>query len=306
MIPATHRLSVAGLLKAFWGRIAVTWILTLGETVLYVLLPLLMGRAIDGLLAGDGSDFRVLLVVLGVVLVLATARRIFDTRAYAGIRMALATALFERSAAGPVSVTNARTLMARELADFLEIHVPESMIALVQVVVSLGLLFSFADTLAVAAGLATLGILVIYGVFAGRFFRINRALNEQTEQQIVSLQSRDLGRVTLHFLSLRRQEVRLSDTESLVYGLIYLILLSMLAFNLWFAATGAGASPGEIFAIVTYSFEFVESAVALPVLLQTLTRLEEITLRINSTAMAEPTAEGGSKAEGSHRPSSVA
>ncbi|MEM6915931.1 MAG: ABC transporter six-transmembrane domain-containing protein, partial [Verrucomicrobiota bacterium] len=80
---------------------------------------------------------------------------------------------------------------------------------------------------------------------------------------------------------LRRHEVRLSDTESLVYGLVFLVLLSMLAFNLWFAAARSGFSAGEIFSIVTYSYEFLQSAVALPFALQTLTRLREITQRIN-------------------------
>ena len=59
-------------------------------------------------------------------------------------------------------------------------------------------------------------------------------------------------------------------------------LLSMLAFNLWFAATQSKASAGEIFSIVTYSFEFVESSIALPMLLQAVTRIKEITERINS------------------------
>ncbi len=73
----------------------------------------------------------------------------------------------------------------------------------------------------------------------------------------------------------------MSDTESIVYGIIYFILLAMLSFNLWFAATQNQSTPGEIFAIVTYSYELVEVAVALPIVLQTLTRLEEITERIN-------------------------
>jgi hypothetical protein len=58
----------------------------------------------------------------------------------------------------------------------------------------------------------------------------------------------------------------------------------MLAFNLWFAATQSGATAGQIFSVVTYSFEFVQSVVVLPMVLQSLARLSEITERINAPA----------------------
>jgi hypothetical protein len=61
----------------------------------------------------------------------------------------------------------------------------------------------------------------------------------------------------------------------------------MLAYNLWFAASEITSSPGQIFSIVSYSFEFVESSVAIPALLQTLTRLQEITERLNGVGSDE-------------------
>lgn len=248
---------------------------------MFAMLPLLIGRSIDGLLVDNWDAFSILLIVLGLLLVVATGRRVYDTRAYGTMRVELSKALLKRAGDSTVSVTNARALMGRELVDFLEIQAPESMTALIQVTVSAILLFSFYITLAISAGIAMIAIIIIYALSASRFFKVNRALNEQAEQQISALESRNMRKVTHHFLSMRRHEVCMSDTESIIYGLIFLILLSMLAFNLWFVATQAKATPGEIFSIVTYSFEFVGSAVALPILLQTLTRLQEITERIN-------------------------
>ena len=172
--------------------------------------------------------------------------------------------------------------MGRELVDFLEKEAPESMTALIQVIVSVGVLLAFHNTLALSAGGATLITLVIYGLFARQFFKLNGSLNSQSQEQVGALESRGISRIATHFMGLRKQEVRLSDTESIVYGLIFLVLLTMLAFNRWFAATQSNASPGEIFSIVTYSYEFVQSAVALPIALQALTRLKGITARINT------------------------
>lgn len=281
MIALTDRLSIGTLCRAFWGKVLVTWSLTLLETLMFALLPLLIGHSIDGLLEGDWNAFTILLIALGGLVVVATARRFYDTRAYGTMRVELGKALVARSGDHPVSVTNARALMGRELVDFLETQAPESLMALIQVIVSVALLFSFHSTLAVSAGLATIAVITIYGLAGGAFFRVNKALNEQAERQVSALESRDMRKVTRHFLRLRRHEVRLSDTESVVYGLIFLVLLTMLTFNLWFAATQGETSPGGIFSIVAYSYEFVESAVVLPVLLQALTRLQEITERIN-------------------------
>lgn len=281
MIALSDHLSIGTLMRSFWGRITLTWALTLVETALFALLPLLIGWTIDGLLADSWTAFYQLMSALFVLLIVATGRRVYDTRAYGTIRVELGKAQAARGAQDPVSVTNARVLMGRELVDFLEDTAPSSMTALVQVIASVVVLMSFHGSLALAAGGALVGILLIYGVFARRFFQLNSALNEVAEGQIHALETLKPRKVAAHFLGLKRQEVRLSDTESLVYGLIFAVLLTMLAYNLWFAATHLGASAGQIFSVVTYSQEFLQAAVQLPVALQSLTRLSEITERIN-------------------------
>lgn len=281
MIKLAERLSISTLMRTFWWRIALTWGLTLIETALFALMPLMIGRSIDGLLNDDWTPFGKMMVMLAVLLIVATGRRVYDTRAYGTMRVELGKAQAERGKEDPVSVVNARVAMGRELVDFLEDTAPTSMTALVQVLVAVGVLLSFHGNLALSAGSALVLMLAIYGVFSRRFFRLNSALNEVAEGQVHTLEGRDPKAIAKHFLSLRREEVRLSDTESLVYGLIFAVLLTMLAYNLWFAATQLGSSPGQIFSVVAYSQEFLQAAVQLPFALQSLTRLSEITERIN-------------------------
>ena len=281
MIAITDRLSIGTLFRAFWGKVAITWGLTLAETAFFALMPLMIGRSIDGLLKGDWQPFQFLMAMFVVVLVLATGRRIYDTRAYGTMRVELGKAQHARSETAPVSVTNARVLMGRELVDFLEDTAPNTMTALVQVIASVVILLSFHTTLAISTGGSAVAILLIYWVFSRSFFRANAGLNEQAEQQVAALESASPIKVATYFLGLRKLEVKLSDMESIVYGKIFAVLMAMVAFNLWFAATKSGASAGDIFAIVTYSTQFLAAAVTLPYALQSLTRLSEITHRIN-------------------------
>lgn len=276
-----QKLSLGSLIRIFWRQIAITWGLTLLETALLAALPLLIGFSIDGLLNGDSTPFFWLISSMGVLLVLAIGRRVYDTRAYGSMRVELGDALVQRRKGESVSAINARLEMGRELVDFLEQEAPSVMSATVLVVMAIAVLYSFSEIFAASAVSATIAVLLIYGTAGNRFFNLNCDLNQQVEKQVGVLQDGAKAAIRSHLLSLRRHEVRLSDTEAMVYGLIFAVLLSMLSFNLWYAAAQTTASSGQIFSIVTYSYEFLESAVVLPAALQSLTRLSEITQRIN-------------------------
>ncbi|MEM7438819.1 MAG: ABC transporter six-transmembrane domain-containing protein [Pseudomonadota bacterium] len=281
MLQPTDHLSIGLLFRRFWGRIGITWTLTFVETALFALLPLLIGWSIDGLLAGDNQAFLQFCITLAALLVVSIGRRVYDTRAYGTIRAELGRAQFQKTEGQAISKSNARVLMGRELVDFLETEAPQAMTAIVRVTATVVILWMFNAYLSFAAAGAAIIMLAVFWAASGRFFRLNGALNAQTEQQVAVLDSRNLKDIVKHFTRLRQHEVRLSDWESIIYGVIFAVLLSMLAFNLWYGATQIGATTGQIFAIVSYSADFVEAAVALPYTLQAMTRLKEITQRIN-------------------------
>ena len=87
-------------------------------------------------------------------------------------------------------------------------------------------------------------------------------------------------------MRLRRCEVRLSDTEAIMYGTIFALMFAFILTNLWFASTIDAVTAGMIFAILSYSWELVESGATLPAVLQQWTRLTEIRERINETSAA--------------------
>ena len=285
---ADKKLSLTTIVRAFWLQVSVTWTLTLLETLILVTLPLLIGQSIDGFLNDTWGPFLWLASAMSILLLTSVSRRLYDTRAYGRMRVELGAAVAAKAEMGQVATTNARLNMSRELIGFLETEAPIVIMALLQVIVSLVVLLSYHGLLAGTAGGAILAALIIYGLSSRRFFRLNGDLNALSELQVAALESRLYDAVGAHLLALRRHEIRLSDTEAIVYGLIFAVLLSMLGTNLWFAATQLAATPGQIFSIVTYSYEFIESAVMLPLALQSLTRISEITQRINRLSDSPP------------------
>lgn len=276
-----ERLTVRILLRNYLGAISVTWLLTLVETALTALVPLFIGYAIDALLAGNVNGLFPLAIILAVLIAVSVARRVYDTRAYGTIRVDLGNELIARSSRIPVSRQNARLGMARELVDFLEEQVPLLMDSVVQLVVSFGVLFLFDPVLALAAFASAVIMIAIYALFHHRFYSLNANHNHQAEKQVRILEARTPDKLSRHLQRIRRIEVKLSDTEAYVYGAIFVALMAFILFNLWFAATNMVTTAGTIFAIVSYSWQFVESALILPATLQGWSRLSEIMHRIN-------------------------
>lgn len=276
-----HDLTISSLVRVFRGRISLTWAMILVETSLLAFVPLFIGFAIDGLLSGSLRELQHLAGLMAALVGASVLRRLYDTRAYGTIRVELGRAQVARSSELPVSALNARFAMGRELVDFLEHTLPEAISAAVQLTIAVVILYSFSPVLALAAGATMFSMGSIYAFFHGRFYRLNSALNQQTEKQVSILERRREKPTLTHLLSLRRLEVRLSDTEAVLYGAIFVVLMGLILFNLWFAATELSMTVGTVFSIISYSWDLVEGALALPITLQTLSRLSEITRRLN-------------------------
>ena len=281
MMLNAHDLTISSLVRVFRGRISLTWAMILVETSLLAFVPLFIGFAIDGLLSGSLRELQHLAGLMAALVGASVLRRLYDTRVYGTIRVELGRAQVARSAELPVSALNARFAMGRELVDFLEHTLPEAMSAAVQLTIAVVILYSFSPALALAAGATILSMVTIYAFFHGRFYRLNSALNRQTEKQVSILERRRAEPTLAHLLSLRRLEVRLSDTEAILYGTVFVVLMGLILFNLWFAAAELSITVGTIFSIISYSWDLVEGALALPITLQTLSRLSEITRRLN-------------------------
>jgi len=277
---SSAQLGLMAIIKRFPVKLSCTWFLVVLENILLALVPLYIGFAIDDLLSGGLED----LFIVGILLVLLTlfsvVRRIYDTRVYGDIKVSLGMAVDNRNNKQSVSIRNARQDMARELVDFLEHELPQLMTAVIQILVTLAVLAGLHWQLAGSALALTIAILLVYAIFDKQFYRLNGQLNDQMEKQveIIKAGSRPL---LAHLKRLRKYEVKLSDTEALVYGLIFLFACTFVLANLWLAAGALELSSGKIFSIISYSWEYVEAAIVLPVTLQTWSRLKNISQRLN-------------------------
>ncbi len=267
------------LLRRFGGRIAVTLSLIVLEAVGWVLFPLVIGRAIDGVLAGSRHGLFELAGLGIVAMGIAITRQVVDSRAYARIYARLGAELIGSHAESTTSTKTARLGMLRETVEFFENSVP----ALVRSIIELAgpiLILSALSRPVFYGCLAVLGVTVAVYALTGRMTtRYNRELNDEHERQVDAVESGDSARIGRHLREMMRWNIKLSDLEAGTFGVVWLFLIGLLVYSIAVTAENTVAY-GAVFAIVMYVFQFTESVASLPLYFQQWLRLREISGRL--------------------------
>ena len=251
------------LLRRFGGRIAVTLFLIVLEAVGWVLFPLVIGRAIDGVLAGSPQELFELAGLGVIAMGIAITRQVVDSRAYARIYARLGEDLIGSRSDSTTSARTARLAMLREVVEFFENSVPDLVRRVVELVGPVLILATL--NLPVFYGrVAVLGVTVAVYALTGRMTtRYNRELNDEHERQVDVVESGDAARLGRHLRTMMRWNIRLSDLEAGTFGAVWLFIIGLLVFSVS-AVAESTAEYGAIFAVVMYVFQFTEALVSLP------------------------------------------
>ena len=269
------------LLRRFVGRIALTFFLIVLESAGWILFPLVIGRAIDGILADSWHGLYELAILGVAAMAIAILRRVVDSRAYARIYATLGEELVGRQSESSTSTKTARLGMLREIVEFLENSLPELMTNVLQLA-GVVLILSTLNLPIFGGCVVVIGVTVAVYVLTGRLTtRFNRRYNDQYEQQVDAAESGDAARVGRHIRDMIRWNVKLSDLEAANFGIVWLFMIALLVFSIGAAAEDV-VEYGKVFAIVMYVFQFMEAVMSLPLYYQQWLRLREISGRLTA------------------------
>ena len=273
--------TLAGIWQTYRPKILSTMSLLTLERVSAIAVPFVLGIAINDLIDGELRGVLLLGVLQLVVLGIGVARRLYDTRVYAGIYTDVAwhqAAKFHL----PVTKRAARLQLGRELVDFFEWELPQLVAAFIGIAGALGMLIYMLP----AVGLICLAVAVAIGLvfFASkqRMFGLNKLLNNELERQVSMLESSTEHGRRLHLGRLARWRIHLSDLEAGNFAIAE-FLLAMLLVVAVVIAVRSGLSVGEVFAILTYLLDLGESLIILPWTYQQSIRMQEIGGRMAAT-----------------------
>ena len=276
------------LLKRFAGRIALTLVLIVLESAGWILFPLVIGRAIDGILADSWQGLYELAILGIAAMAIAILRRVVDSRAYARIYVTLGEELVAGQSESTTSTKTARLGMLREIVEFLENSLPELITNVLQLA-GVILILSTLNLPIFGGCVVVICVTVAVYVLTGRLTtRFNRGYNDQYEQQVDAVESGDAARVGRHIRDMMRWNIKLSDLEAANFGIVWLFMIALLVFSIG-AAADSIVEYGKVFAIVMYVFQFMEAVMSLPLYYQQWLRLREISGRLTAMVASPPT-----------------
>lgn len=276
--------SIRSIFKQYKWKISTTFLLLILENSFKVLQPFVLGIAINDLMKQSEEG----LVIFGLLylagFIVGVIRRYYDTRAYTFIYTNIATQIAEIQNNKQVEVSSiaARSALVKELVDFFEQDITQGFTSAISVIGALVMLIVF-DLWIFAGCLVTIVlILVIYALSNKSIYDYNIGLNDELEHRINVLESRSTPKIRKHFKGISNWLVKLSDLETLNFGIIEVLLFLLVVFALYVSASATSATAGSIFSVVTYVIEFSGGVFMLPFIYQQIIRLKEISSRLKN------------------------
>jgi ABC-type multidrug transport system fused ATPase/permease subunit len=276
--------SLKGIFLRFKWKMSLTFILLILENLGKVIQPLVLGIAINDLLEKkhDGVYLFSAIYLLGFLI--ATVRRYLDTRIYTKIYSTIASEMtfeqIERDT--PISTVTARSSLIKELVDFFEHDLTQAISSLINVIGALVMIAIIDINIFIGCLISIAIIVLIYMLSSNKILHFNVGINNELEKRVDVLESKNTPSIIRHYRNISKWMVKLSDIETLNFGIIEIVLFSLSIFALYSAASSDNTTVGSIFSTLTYILEFSGGVFMLPIVFQQLIRLQEISDRISS------------------------
>ncbi|MGB3916450.1 MAG: ABC transporter six-transmembrane domain-containing protein [Thiothrix litoralis] len=273
---------LTGLLKANRGKLGLTYALSLGTQLLALLVPLAIGEAINGLLVHEYTSLGLFVGLWMVLAGMTVGRKMYDTRVFMGIYTAVVPKVIQQQRAMGMATSKlvARSMLIREVVDFMERDIPDVFSMVITFIGSLIMLMLFDWHIALAATLMLIPVLALNGSLWRPIQRLNRSINNNLERQAQVINQGSLLRLEQHFRFMRFLRVKTSDIEAGTGGIVELFVVVVTIYVFTFTTQTPGIEAGTVFSIITYFWNFQGSLDHLPTLMQSISRVKDILRRI--------------------------
>lgn len=277
------RITHGTIFRRHWASILLTLCLILISTGVWLMQPFVLGLAINDLTEGSWRGTIFLAALQVTVLLVGGVRRFIDTRVYGRIYREIATETVNASQEAGVELTRiaARASLLREVVQFFEFRIPNTLRSFVNLVGSLALL----AVLVLPVFYACLGALAVMVLITlavqRRLLRLNRGLNDELEMEVDVFGRADSDATAAHFEKVTRFNVARSDVEVVMYGLLSVVLTGTLLFALYWVVSVVQAEIGTVFSVFSYVVRFQMAVNTFPRTYEDMLRTFEITKRVN-------------------------
>ena len=236
--------------------ITFTYIVLAFEESLISMIPYFLGLAVDSILVKDLNNFYIYLVVCSTAVTVAIIRKLWDTRLYSRIWSRIAKekidGLIEKKVERPKIVS--RIHMLSEYTRFYENAIPDTLTAVIDIVISFGILIYFVPLASLIIAILTLLSIAVHykqSLLYQDYTNKIQLANEKMNDDIINIDNPALEQ---NLDEIAKNLVKFSDVDSYVYG-IHEFFATTAEIVLIFSLINHEVSTGLIMANVTYVFK---------------------------------------------------
>ena len=287
MTQSVEQETFLGVMRPYRLQISLTYAVMFLENILELLYPFTIGLAINGLINGEGiislAPFAGIWLFQGVT---ATGRQMYDTRLFARIYGEIAGSMIvrQRRAGRPTSEVAARSVMAREAADFFEFEIPAMVTGIISLIGGVGMVFVYDLIAGALMAVMLIPVSIVYFFYGKRTLSLSVRLNNRHEREVSAIDKGTLPRVKKHFRALARWRIMLSDLQAgawaaadiLIFGAVMVVIVRVTSLP--------GAQAGDVFAAISYVLTIIMALDEAPLIVEQFSRVVDIRRRVDEVA----------------------
>lgn len=278
--------SLWGIFTRFKWSILGTFCLVVIENLILIAQPYLIGRTVDGLIAGDYSNLKVYICVALAHVCITTTRMGYDDRTYARIRarLSIETVIHQQRAKSSLSETSERTALCDEILGFFERGLFVIVKSFVEIIGAMAMLAYFDWRICLAAFSSMVVSQLIWISTRSRVKALFTQRNNQREKKVQEIESGNHQRIANHFNSIARIKVKLSDYEAFSSGAFELMGVAVFCFSALVANTIDAVTAGMLIACFGYVKSLNNATTRLPNIFHAIVGVSEIAGRLQAMA----------------------
>lgn len=268
--------------KRYYQRIVLTYALFNLENILLLVKPLLLGKAIDGLLSGSYQELIHYVALYCLAMFAGISRRMYDTRTYTSIYAETASNVIIRQNDKQIGLSKvtARVSMSQKLVDFFETDVPVLLTTLYTSVGALVMIYFYHSSIFTYCLLLLIPLSVINAYYGGIASILTHKFNDRSEKGVDIIQQNNPKHIRKFFDIITKLRVRISDNEAIGFFFTELFVIALMLLSLLVFYGQASMTAGEIVSIFQYVNMYILALDDVPYLIIQLVNLKDIQRRL--------------------------
>ena len=278
------------ILQTFKVPIAVVISFVLIENIAWIAEPTFFGNLLDALINHfydkEKANYMVPLFIWICIYLInvlgGSLSRYYGGRIYSKMYADIATrVIFQSKKRGhPISQVLARAVLAKEYIVFLKDRLPEITWQISATGGGIIALFFYDWRIAGVAFLVVFPVVYINNLYRKNVVTLQKNIHDTTEDLYRIVDAKDSSKIQEFYHDMVLPQTKIAKWNSIDYAIIKVLLMIIFIAVLFICVDVDNFSTGKIYAIVSYIWTFITSTEYLPGLMESLTSVRELSVRL--------------------------